>query len=191
MRVFVDCGSFKGEALRKFALRGGDWVFHAFEPNRHVKKDYPKGTILHEEAVWTEDGVLDMYFSKRRKSRSVSSVMANKTTGQLDKEHPEGVPCIDFSKWLLHNFDGDDEIVLKMDIEGAEYPVLRKMLDDGSINQIDELYVELHVEKMDMDKKEHLALVQDLMSISSLDLHGDFLPSPKRPKSVNIEWYLK
>jgi hypothetical protein len=34
--------------------------------------------------------------------------------------------------------------VVKMDIEGGEYKVLTSMLADGSINRIDELFVECH-----------------------------------------------
>ena len=48
------------------------------------------------------------------------------------------------SKWITDNFTKDDYIILKMDIEGAEYEVLNKMIDDNSIKYINKLYVDFH-----------------------------------------------
>ena len=54
------------------------------------------------------------------------------------------IEAFDFSKWTLDNFDRSDYIVLKMDIEGSEYRVLQKMIEDASIDYIDHLYIEWH-----------------------------------------------
>jgi len=54
------------------------------------------------------------------------------------------VEAIDFSKWVMENFDKNDQIVLKMDIEGSEYKVLPKMIEDGSISYINNLIIEWH-----------------------------------------------
>lgn len=54
------------------------------------------------------------------------------------------VEAIDFSKWIMENFDNNDQIVLKMDIEGSEYKVIPKMIEDGSINYINHLIIEWH-----------------------------------------------
>ena len=44
----------------------------------------------------------------------------------------------------MDNFSKDDYIVIKMDIEGAEYKVLPKMIEDGSIEYINSAYIEWH-----------------------------------------------
>jgi FkbM family methyltransferase len=54
------------------------------------------------------------------------------------------VKCIDFSKYLKNNFNKNDYVICKMDIEGAEYDVLGKLIDDGTIDLIDEIYIEWH-----------------------------------------------
>lgn len=54
------------------------------------------------------------------------------------------VEAIDFSKWVLENFTEEDFIILKMDIEGSEYKVLPKMIEDGSIKFINNLIIEWH-----------------------------------------------
>ena len=54
------------------------------------------------------------------------------------------VESIDISQWILDTFSKDDRIVMKMDIEGSEYEVLPKMIEDGSINYVNQLYIEWH-----------------------------------------------
>ena len=65
------------------------------------------------------------------------------------------VPCFDFSQWLAKlDRPKDDEIIVKMDIEGAEYEVLPKMLEDGTISLVQELIIEWHDWKVGVEKVE-------------------------------------
>ena len=74
----------------------------------------------------------------------------------IDKDKPVEVDSIDFSKWILDNFQKDDFIICKMNIEGAEYNVLEKMLIDGSIDYIDKLYMSWHWRKLEgFPKQKH------------------------------------
>jgi FkbM family methyltransferase len=61
-----------------------------------------------------------------------------------DWSDPVLVECIDFSQWIKNNFSKEDYIFVKMDIEGSEYKILPKMIDDGSINYINDLAIEWH-----------------------------------------------
>ena len=54
------------------------------------------------------------------------------------------VESIDLSQWIMDNFSKKDFIILKMDIEGAEYTVLPKMIKDGSIDYINKAFIEWH-----------------------------------------------
>ena len=54
------------------------------------------------------------------------------------------VESIDLSKWIIENFDRNDLIVLKMDVEGAEYKILPKRFEDGSVNYINYAFIEWH-----------------------------------------------
>lgn len=54
------------------------------------------------------------------------------------------VQCIDFSEYIKQNINPTDYVICKMDIEGAEYEVLQKMIKDETINIIKELYIEWH-----------------------------------------------
>lgn len=52
--------------------------------------------------------------------------------------------CIDLSLWLKNNFSDEDEIIMKVDIEGAEYFVLEKLINEGIPKNIKEMNIEWH-----------------------------------------------
>ena len=54
------------------------------------------------------------------------------------------IPTFDLSSFVRNNFNEDDYVVLKLDIEGSEYAVIDKMLRDGSFKFIDYLFLEFH-----------------------------------------------
>ena len=47
------------------------------------------------------------------------------------------IPVIDLAQWIVDTFTKDDYIIFKLDVEGAEYEILRKMLDNGVFAYID------------------------------------------------------
>jgi hypothetical protein len=52
-----------------------------------------------------------------------------------------GVPCLDFSKWLLAL---GERVTVKMDIEGAEWALLTQLKVTGADSLIDKMLVEWH-----------------------------------------------
>ena len=52
--------------------------------------------------------------------------------------------------------------MLKLDIEGAEYQVLDKMIRDGSIAYVDRLYVEFHNVKVDIPREKDEQILRQL-----------------------------
>ncbi|KAI8509365.1 hypothetical protein Bbelb_132130, partial [Branchiostoma belcheri] len=66
-------------------------------------------------------------------------------TGGLRKlSYRRAVPTVDLSRWIQANFAVEDDIVFKLDVEGAEYAILKKMLKDGTFRWIDKFYGEFH-----------------------------------------------
>jgi hypothetical protein len=63
---------------------------------------------------------------------------------------------------VSRTFLDGDELILKLDIEGAEYAVLRSMLRDGSIRKISKLYIEFHGDRIGLPQEEHDQLIADL-----------------------------
>jgi|Laugrespbdmm15dd_1035085.scaffolds.fasta_scaffold59753_1 FkbM family methyltransferase len=54
------------------------------------------------------------------------------------------VESFDFSKWLAENVREEDHVICKIDIEGAEFEVLKKCIKDDTLRLINSLDVEFH-----------------------------------------------
>ena len=149
--IYIDLGCHNGDTIKNFC-KG---YFHGIDPlnvksigidplNKYEeeKRDLTErySTQFIDKAAWVEDGEID--FSEKEQDIK-SSIMTDK------KNYKEGkiykVPCFDFSKFVE---DLNDEVVIRMDIEGAEYPVLEKMILDGTILKVKFLEVERHAMKM-------------------------------------------
>jgi FkbM family methyltransferase len=167
-KIFIDCGGHKGGTIKTFKQttywEDGFEIF-SFEAVPRLANKYQNKVVENEtyfnKAVWIEDGTLD-FFTDPKQNGEGGSVHSHKITGNLDKDNPITVDTIDFSKWFLENFDKDDYIILHMDIEGAEYEVLGKMLEDHSIDDVDILHIEFHQEKINYPIDDHKKLVRDL-----------------------------
>lgn len=166
MKYFIDVGSnnsCSARVFRKLYDTEAEYYIYSFEANPkfcNCYKDIPKHTFINK-AVWVKDGELSFYLSEDVFNAG-SSIFKNKRTGNLDKTPPIKVKAIDFSKWVLDNLSETDYIILKMDIEGAEYPLLNKMLDDGSFKYIDELWIEWHWQKINLPEVEHNTLLNKI-----------------------------
>ena len=144
MKIFIDCGFYSGGALRHYIDAGivdDTWVVYAFEPNPDIEtkeqiKQYPVKIQLYNKAVWTKNTTLDFHISGRNDAAGVKDL-----TGHTDPKEVQ-VKAINFSKFVSDLPEA--YIICSMDIEGAEYRVLEKMLTDGSIKRINILDIEFH-----------------------------------------------
>jgi FkbM family methyltransferase len=59
------------------------------------------------------------------------------------------VPLVDFATWLTTNFREEDSVVVKMDIEGGEFPILEKLISSKQLCLIDTLAWECHAQAGD------------------------------------------
>jgi FkbM family methyltransferase len=164
-QVLVDCGANLGVVLRRFIAEFPDRDFYAFEPNAELHASIRKQVAdsghprvsVSNRAVWTHNGTVELFLGHHESStllpgKSVPPVYDQ----QIDYKHPITVPCLDFSAWLKQMFIPEDEIIVKMDIEGAEYPVLRKMIADDTLGLVSVLHIEWHHDRFSwMTRAEH------------------------------------
>ena len=152
-KIFIDGGARIGESIEVLLetredLKGSYVYF--FECNKnHIQtlndiannnKKY--NFIVKEEAIWVDDINKDFFISVDNWGDLGCTLLAEKKE-KLDLENPVNVKCIDFAKFLK-SFSEDDYIVVKLDIEGAEYDVLNHLIETKAITKINELYVEFH-----------------------------------------------
>lgn len=159
--VYLDCGANTGAVLEDEIRKHPAREYFAFEPNpalmeplRAVKNRHPKTSIqLYNQAVWTEDSTMNFYLSRENSHGELvtdgstllhGKVPVHPRSGRIDYDHPLQVQSVDFGQWILNTFSPRDLIYLKMDIEGAEYAVLSRMIEDKSIHYIRKAFVEFH-----------------------------------------------
>lgn len=145
-KVYIDVGSNIGRTIKNWKECldvNGEFEIHAFEcnPDFWTGLTMP-GVVLHKEAAMDVDGTIPFYIDKSFNSEG-STFDGTKTSGVIPADSVN-VPCIDFSKWLRDNFSKEDEIVLKINAEGAEYPILKRMMMDGTIYWVKKLFVWWH-----------------------------------------------
>jgi FkbM family methyltransferase len=152
-KIYIDGGARIGESLDMFLNDRKDLLgcdVHFFECNdshleiltkiKEENKNY--NFIVHSDALWSENGEMDFYISIDKWGDAGCTLRPEKRE-KLDLENPKKVKTIDFSEFL-NQFNDDDYIIVKLDIEGAEYKVIERILETKSINKINELYIEWH-----------------------------------------------
>ena len=180
--IFIDLGSFNGDITHKFMgspLYSPDFELHAFEANplfTHANfLCYDKKIKIHRVAAWISDGELDIFVNRQKRLNvQGTSVFKEKITGNLDRENPVSIKCINFDFWLRSNFAHDDNIIIKSNIEGAEYPLFSHLMDTGTINYINRLYLRLHWHKIGMKERENEIFMDRLRAVPKLTIKHEY-----------------
>ena len=134
--VIIDCGANMGLSVLFFSKYYPNATIIAFEPEepifnilkRNVYTYKLENVILHKKAVWDKETTLQ-FFTDKGMGGSVTNVYTNQA--------PTVVETIVLKDFLHQKID-----FLKMDIEGAEYTVLKSC---GSLLQnVENIFVEYH-----------------------------------------------
>ena len=85
--------------------------------------------------------------------------------------------AINFFEYSLRHIDPGDFVVIKMDIEGAEYDVILNMLTKGVFNLIEEFFLEGHTMKLskleEVRHRKYEHIINILKKIRSLGVWAD------------------
>lgn len=161
VHVYIDLGARDGDTL--LALKSYYSKCIAFEPNPNMfrqlnQKEYPNcGEIkLYKAAAWTHEGKITFYEDKRSKEQWGSSIV--KRVDMKDSQRFKlTVDSIDIVQTI--KAEDSNAIVLKIDIEGAEYDLIRHLLQyPGVFKKVKYVLVEWHGRYMPNDKGEEYLL---------------------------------
>ncbi|KAG0041097.1 hypothetical protein BGZ83_002360, partial [Gryganskiella cystojenkinii] len=102
--------------------------------------------IFPTTVVDVEDGIRTFYLDTVNNDVDFwgSSIYANHPDAIKSNSTGTRLTSINLSRWLLQNFLPRDYVVVKMDIEGAEYEVVPHMASMQAWSVMDELLVEWH-----------------------------------------------
>ena len=144
----LDLGSNIGLSVAYFKLRFPNAVIEAYEPDKNsfalLQKNCSdnnwKHVLMNEKAVSDENGFL---FSEPQQEKA--SVNSNFSTA--GKDESSKVVAKDIAEILLQNFD-----IIKMDIEGGEWKVLKRIIEKQLILKANNWFVEFH--EIEKNKKQ-------------------------------------
>lgn len=144
-KVLLDVGAHVGETL-EVALdsRWGFDTIHCFEP---APQCWPAltdladhRTVIHRFGLWDRDSRIPLFDA----GAIGASIFHEKAAGT----EPTFVDVKDVGRWLAENLVDGDQVVMKLNCEGAECDVIERMHASGQLHRIDELLVHFDVRKI-------------------------------------------
>lgn len=149
---FIDGGFHKGLFWDKYKREVDN--YYAFEPDPRMFSyagpihNYSRSVVdfarfmYSNNAIWIEDISKEFNICQRQDEQGSSLLEGGFASGIK-----HSVNCIDFDRWVRQTINREDYNILKLDIEGAEYDVLCRMIDNGTIRYFNEVMVEFHRKK--------------------------------------------
>lgn len=177
--IAIDCGANVGN-FTQHLCKSGAYVY-CFEPNPHAFKvlqdrfSNMQNVCLIQKGVYDRNSFLKLYLHKKSdedevKWSTASSLLEFKGN-VLDDKYVE-VEIIDLCEFI-ESLNKRVRII-KIDVEGAECAILRKMINSGVIDKIDYVFVETHDHKIPELKTETNAIKK--------------LIKQKRIEHINLDW---
>ena len=145
----IDLGGFSGDSALHFIAYPDITEIDVYEPNDSfaelwsaISKRYPQVKFINK-AVYTHTG--EIQFTERPDDLPLGSTIMQSKSG-WGMGVVKTIPCVDILE-IIPN----EKFCLKVDIEGAEYDVLERLIEAKKSNLVDRLYVEWHDSKMSSD----------------------------------------
>jgi FkbM family methyltransferase len=166
-KIFIDCGAFNGDSLERFYKKEftkrsdvKEFEVYAFEPQSYCQQFWKSDTDkvhFYNEAVWVSDGEIECTINNNEGSNTDPDHVLYNT---YEKEK---VKAVDISKFIKHNFEPNDYIIFKMNIEGAEFRILDKLIKDGTYKMINEWFVMFHAWLFSPEKDEEETRIRGIL----------------------------
>ncbi|MDW9518578.1 FkbM family methyltransferase [Sinorhizobium meliloti] len=150
-QIYIDLGANVGDTIESYRQKNPDAFVYGFEPNPRLAQQLrarfsDSGVIIFEKAAWILDGIRSFYLGHDLSSTLIDGKRPMPDYPEFEITYQEHVlvETIDIARWLLETFTKDVRITMKIDIEGAEYKLLQRMLDTDAVDLVDEIYCEFH-----------------------------------------------
>lgn len=151
--VVIDAGANLGEVTSVLAKTGS--TVHAFEPDPYTFERLRKNVgafnnvHLYQQALADQAGIAKLYRSREFSSdpdfwSQSSSLYADKSN--ISRDNYIEVEQLSISDFILNL--GHSVKILKIDVEGAEIPMLESILSCGLMSKIDMIFAETHEKKI-------------------------------------------
>ncbi|KAB2696457.1 FkbM family methyltransferase [Ochrobactrum sp. Kaboul] len=173
-KVYIDIGASNGLTVEQFCDNNSDFEIFAFEPSPRLANGLrskflsaPRITII-EAAAWISDGTAKFYSGTiSDESSNLSIDKKEEAPWGDDYENGIEVHTIDFANWMIANTSDNDLVVVKMDIEGAEYKIIPRMIELHIPERLSEIRVEWHWDRypIEVTENQHHQIRNSLKSL--------------------------
>lgn len=177
--IAIDCGANVGD-ITQYLCRTGATVY-CFEPNPYafkvLKDRFSDMQNVHcmPQGVSDRNGMMNLYLHENSDNDEVhwstGSSLLDFKNNVLSNKYVE-VKIIDLCEFI--NSLNRRIKILKMDVEGAECAILKKLISDDVVSKIDHVFVETHDHKIPELKKDTDA-IRDLIKENGI-------------KNINLDW---
>ncbi len=151
--IAIDCGANIGDITEQF-LKMGAFVF-AFEPNPHAFSVLQERFALNSQVkcinkgVYHKNDTMKLFLHENTEDDHIglsvsSSLFIDKNN--VNRDNFFEVAIIDIAEFITQL--KAPVKVLKLDVEGAEYKILDKLIKTGVIKKIEHVFVEAHEKKI-------------------------------------------
>jgi len=169
-KLFIDLGAHEGDSIEKFYNQVPDadkYDIISFEANptafnklcHNVEQAGYRNVTTVNMAVGIHTGMTNLFLTELYEGRG-NTTLHGKITSKVDYDNPIEIRCIDFCEWFKTT-KRYDHIILKMNIEGSEYPILREMLKRKMIGMIDHYCVYFHQSRFDESRSVVSAIIEE------------------------------
>jgi FkbM family methyltransferase len=171
--IAIDCGANVGNITHILSRTGA--TVYCFEPNPYafaaLQERFSKMENVHciQKGVSDKDDTMKLYLHENSSSDellwSTGSSLLDFKSNVSSKNYVE-VDIIDLSEFIEKL---DSRIrVLKMDVEGVECMILKRLINDGIIDKIDYTFVETHDHKIP-ELKDETDEIRELISNNNIE----------------------
>ena len=166
--VFVDVGTHDGQTLKE--VTRSRWAFDLIiglepMPAQFANAQHAYGKVdrvqLFNFGLADRPGIVAIYGDN---SDLGSSIFEGKTRGESNKQVTmcEMEEASAFFRQVIRD---DDVVVVKLNCEGAEVPILNNLIDSGEINKIANVMIDFDIRKVPGEEHQEAAILERFASI--------------------------
>lgn len=179
--LVIDCGANVGDISALFLETGASVIAFEPDPVAHAIlvdrfRGHPRFT-LYNKAVSDHEGSAPIYFHRDRRGAGArefttsSSLVAEKRN--VDTGYSMEVGLVDLSAYVASL--GRRVDILKLDVEGAEIDILKKMLAEATYERIGLMLVETHEKKIPGHAREVESLRLEISEKGIRNIHLNWI----------------
>lgn len=148
MKSLIDMSLVKNNAWDVYAFEGNsvfDQQLLTIKNNIELKYKNYNIHLYNSTLAWTYNGKIDFYVDTINKNKNFwgSSINGNHPDAIRSNKTKINLPCVDIAG-IISKYDIDDVVVVKIDIEGAEYDLIVDFIKKDVLKLIDYIAVEFH-----------------------------------------------